>query len=226
MRTFLPLDVQHFGLKTGSCTSSSVIAATILHSFGIASLICPFEASLFVSQLHLKQMWRFKSTSSEIPLKQLTQLCDSNEKQLVTRSNPPPHPCRQGTKELLDPDLVHEPSSAAWDIKTLNIPFVFTFCITPVWLVKILHDLLVNCRGWLGVVSGHKAVIKGTVQEVVLLFDVLEHTALLQALPVQYRLARVLGQAHLLEPLHQLTAKKAFSNGGLPTPDIQRQTEV
>lgn len=75
MRTFLPLDVQHFGLKTGSCTSSSVIAATILHSFGIKSLICPFEASLFVSQLHLKQMWRFKSTSSEIPLKHLSHNC-------------------------------------------------------------------------------------------------------------------------------------------------------
>lgn len=66
-------------------------------------------------------------------------------------------------------------------------------------------------------------VIKGTVQEVMLLFDVPEHPALLQASTVEYSLARVLGQAHLLEPLNQLAAKKAFSDGGLPTPNIQTQ---
>lgn len=51
------------------------------------------------------------------------------------------------------------------------------------------------------------------------LFDVLEHTALLQSLPVEQSLTRVLGQAHLLEPLNKVAAKKAVGNGGLPTPE-------
>lgn len=55
------------------------------------------------------------------------------------------------------------------------------------------------------------------------LFDVLEHSALLQALPVEYGLARVLGQAHLLEPLNEVAAKEAVNSGGLPTPDGQRK---
>lgn len=76
---------------------------------------------------------------------------------------------------------------------------------------------------WSGVegFSGHEAVIKGTIQEVMFLFDVLKHTALLQVLPIENGLTRVLGQAHLLKPLNKVTAKKAFSDGGLPTPDIQ-----
>lgn len=53
------------------------------------------------------------------------------------------------------------------------------------------------------------------------LFDVLEHPALLQSLPVEHSLAGVLGQAHLLEPLNKVAAKKAVSNGGLPTPGIK-----
>lgn len=53
------------------------------------------------------------------------------------------------------------------------------------------------------------------------LFDVLEHTALLQSLPVEHSLAGVLGQAHLLEPLNKVAAKKAVGNGGLPTPEIK-----
>lgn len=58
-----------------------------------------------------------------------------------------------------------------------------------------------------------------------LLFDVLEHTALLQSLPVEHSLARVLGQAHLLEPLNKVGAKKAVHNGGLPTPDIKNSIQ-
>lgn len=53
------------------------------------------------------------------------------------------------------------------------------------------------------------------------LFDVLEHTALLQPLPVEHSLAGVLGQAHPLEPLNKVAAKQALSNGALPTPDIK-----
>lgn len=56
-----------------------------------------------------------------------------------------------------------------------------------------------------------------------LLFDVLEHTALLEPLPVEHRLAGVLGQAHLLEPLNKVAAKKTVSHGGLPTSDIKHR---
>lgn len=76
-----------------------------------------------------------------------------------------------------------------------------------------------------GAFSGHETIIKGTVQEVMFLFDVLEHIALLQPLPVEHSLAGVLGQAHLLEPLNKVAAKKAVSNGGLPTPGINNSIQ-
>lgn len=58
-----------------------------------------------------------------------------------------------------------------------------------------------------------------------LLFDVLQHIALLQPLPVEHSLAGVLGQAHPLEPVNKVAAKEAVSNGGLPTPGIKNSIQ-
>lgn len=54
--------------------------------------------------------------------------------------------------------------------------------------------------------------------EVVFLFDVLDNGALLQAGPVAHRLARVLSQAHPLEPAHEVAAEEAVHHPALPAP--------
>lgn len=91
-----------------------------------------------------------------------------------------------------------------------------TFCITLLLPLKLLF-FQKGCRNTF---SGHETIIKGTVEEVMFLLDVLEHTALLQPLAIEHSLAGVLGQAHLLEPLDKVAAKEAVNNGALPTPDI------
>lgn len=63
-----------------------------------------------------------------------------------------------------------------------------------------------------------KVVMELTVFEAVLLLDVLKHAALLQPRPVEDRLAAVLRQAHLLKPIHQLTAAETVQHGPHTTP--------
>lgn len=70
---------------------------------------------------------------------------------------------------------------------------------------------------------GYKAVIKGTVLEVVLLFDVLDDAALLQPATVAHRLARVLSQAHPLEPRHKVAAQEAADHPAFTAPASQTQ---
>lgn len=77
----------------------------------------------------------------------------------------------------------------------------------------------VNCHA---LVLCSEVVMKLTIFEAVLLLDVLKHAALLQPCSVENRLATVLRQAHLLKPIHHLTAEETVQPGHHSTPGTKK----